>query len=545
MNQERCLKCEESLDVYDLLTECPNCGFVMRLTNWEPLTLEAVEYSPIEEDSSAKERRIKYETEMAKIIHLDSASGITKTRNINISGPARALYFLRFMDYVMILNCGFQALALLTFFIYDPGSRQGWPLTFTLVVLPVLLFGVYTGYRHIGGIDCLVWRLHIIVFPLLLLFYILKIALNFLVLSDKDVLDTPTNFAILREIPYLFIYAALAISGLVSVLLLRRMRIALLGVPLTELLSSLRSQRSPRAHTSAHIKRLNKPLGIIVVGVGVGILLGNVFLLPLIAPLDTYGFYTIYGYLKLLSLLLLIRARQYFQINAESLLHIDKRKPILFLRSFDDEERQQYFPLTSQAILDNSLESRLSNHFNNFGPFIAIGSPDEAVPVPGAARVIMSDDEWLPRVTSWMSEAALIIMYSGKTDWVQWELAKLIEMGRIQNLILMIPEYKREDKTKDASVRIERLRDIFKNTKWSGSLVGLEGFQDLRALFFDYDGSLVVIKSRPRNRDSYHLAALVVHYIILSSGKSNFPLNNRPNNSLNRSANSVDIIREA
>lgn len=31
------------------------------------------------------------------------------------------------------------------------------------------------------------------------------------------------------------------------------------------------------------------------------------------------------------------------------------------------------------------------------------------------------------------------------------------------------------------------------------------------------DGSLVVVRSRPHNRDSYHLAALIAHYFMLDS----------------------------
>jgi hypothetical protein len=117
-----------------------------------------------------------------------------------------------------------------------------------------------------------------------------------------------------------------------------------------------------------------------------------------------------------------------------------------------------------------------------------------------------------------MSEASVIVMYSGKSQWVTWELAKLVNTERVGKLILMIPQVKGWrclTQSKDITARIEYVREAFKNTKWRGALAALQNFRDVRAVLFRSDGSLIVIKSRPRNRDSYHLAALIAHYILL------------------------------
>jgi hypothetical protein len=109
-------------------------------------------------------------------------------------------------------------------------------------------------------------------------------------------------------------------------------------------------------------------------------------------------------------------------------------------------------------------------------------------------------------------------MYSGKTHWVNWELAKVVEAGRVTNLILMIPEIKgwfRTKRTKEITARFAHVREVFKDTRWAEALAAFQDVQDARALLFGNDGKLVVIRSRPRNRDSYHLAALIAHFIIL------------------------------
>jgi hypothetical protein len=222
---------------------------------------------------------------------------------------------------------------------------------------------------------------------------------------------------------------------------------------------------------------------------------------------------------NLLGFFLLLRARRYFQVDADSLLAVDRRPPILFLRSFEDDEKGSYAK-SNKALLDFSLETRLCNHFSRFGPFVAIGSPKETVPQLGAARVLLSDDEWQPRVLSWMREANVIIMYSGKTRWVNWELQKVLENECATRLILMIPEIKswrRSKRRAEISARVEQIREVFKSTPWKEDLLRFNDFAGLRAMLFRADGSMVMVKSQSRRRDSYHLAALVAHQVLLES----------------------------
>jgi hypothetical protein len=73
--------------------------------------------------------------------------------------------------------------------------------------------------------------------------------------------------------------------------------------------------------------------------------------------------------LSLLGYFLLLRARRYFRVDAEALLAVDKRPPILFLRSFADDKKQK-FSIADRALIDFSLETRLAKHFSKFGPLI-------------------------------------------------------------------------------------------------------------------------------------------------------------------------------
>lgn len=220
---------------------------------------------------------------------------------------------------------------------------------------------------------------------------------------------------------------------------------------------------------------------------------------------------------NLLGFYLLVIARRYFQVSADALLAVDKRAPVLFLRSFDDDEKLR-FASANRALLDFSLETRLANHFHRFGPFVAIGSPKEKMPQLGAARVLLPDEQWQSRVLDWMRAASLVIMYSGKTQWVNWELRQVIASDTATRLLLLIPEIKgwrRAKRAADLATRIEQVRMVFAGTPWIEELMAWADFASLRAMVFRADGSMVVVKSRSRSRDSYHLAALVAHHVML------------------------------
>ena len=257
-------------------------------------------------------------------------------------------------------------------------------------------------------------------------------------------------------------------------------------------------------------------------GLAYGIAGATVLLGVALAPIPTVGRQASYALraidqLNILGFFLIVRARRYFQVSADSLLAVDKRPPILFLRSFADDERQHY-GTSQRALLDFSLETRLANHFHRFGPFIAIGSPKETVPQPGAARVLLSDDEWQSRVLGWMKDANLIIMYCGTTQWVNWELRRVVESGRTTSLILMFPEskaWRSSRRKRDIEARVEQIRDVFKDTPWAEELMTFSDFAGLRAMVFRADGSMVMVKCRSRSRDAYHLAALIAHQQLL------------------------------
>ena len=59
------------------------------------------------------------------------------------------------------------------------------------------------------------------------------------------------------------------------------------------------------------------------------------------------------------------------------------------------------------------------------------------------------------------------------------------------------------------------LKQAMEGTPWSAALNQVGRARSVRAILLESDGSLSVICSKLRNRDSYHLAAVIAHHLIL------------------------------
>lgn len=444
-------------------------------------------------------------------------------KEIDISRQTRALAWLRLTDYMLVVVCGLWAIGILSDMVVSFVSGSTPDYVFQLLVMVALLgYAAYTGWRHVGVINPAVWGAYSILFPLLLLFslYLLWSNLDLISAFDEMMEQNPVETA--QQLGGLVMAAwvgIISVVGWIALAVLRESKISSLDATVGQVLSRLGSHAGTAAASVTKLKRINTPRGLLIGGAGVLILMIHLF-----APLPdneklAEAYMRFSQQIMLVAFFLLVRARRYFQVDADALLTVDKRPVIVFLRSFDDDEKQR-FASSQRALLDFSLETRLANHFFRFGPFVAIGSPKETVPQLGAARVLLSDDEWQGRVLGWISEANLIIMYSGETHWVNWELRQVIDSGRASSLILMFPEIKGwrpSMRSKSIQTRVEKIREVFKDTPWKEELDAFADFKWLRAMLFRPDGSMVMLKSRSRSRDSYHLAALIAHEQLLAA----------------------------
>jgi len=114
-----------------------------------------------------------------------------------------------------------------------------------------------------------------------------------------------------------------------------------------------------------------------------------------------------------------------------------------------------------------------------------------------------------------MSNARLIVIYAGDGEGLNWELEKAIEMKLFSRLLLLMPNWG-GSKADQVDSRFEHVRNVFRETKWGVSLAATRQISNIRAMFFRADGSVSLITSHHRNRDSFHIATVIAHYMMLN-----------------------------
>lgn len=147
-------------------------------------------------------------------------------------------------------------------------------------------------------------------------------------------------------------------------------------------------------------------------------------------------------------------AEQLRALSIEESTGLDRRAPILLLRSFRDDNIQvQTSPilLTKRMPLECPLidpkfwgrlvrfEEVLVKALWEIGPVVAIGAPGEEIPQPGAIRSYYPDSAWQSNVTALMRRAKLVLVIPSGSRSVQWEIETLRQLGLMAKIIFLLP----------------------------------------------------------------------------------------------------------
>jgi hypothetical protein len=439
--------------------------------------------------------------------NLGSAAGAlndAKILQIDITRQAGLLWALRAVEHLFALGFASAAALSLGMMILQ-GVSLATIITFIVCAAIACGFFYYTGRICPGA-----WNIYLFFFFAIL---VLGTAYLFLIWKTWDI-NQPSLAANAVGLVYLILCSGV---GAACVLMVDRTRIATLDVSVGGLVTRLRSHIRQETFPHQALKSVSRRRGAFfailaaVLFVGAGVLAAN-------SPEAEQQGKVVY-YLLFPAYICAQQARRYLQLDANTLIAVDRRPPILFLRPFDDDNLQTTNS-PSKAILDYSLEARLSQHFFLFGPFLAITDPRDTVPQIGASRIRLSDDKWQRAVLALVGAASVIIVYLGKSKWITWELAQLIDNQRITSVILVMPEVRRmgaAGRWQELSERAARMRSSFRDTVWADQINEIWDFSALRALVLKPDGNIVLIQTRSTSRESYHLSVLIAHALLLES----------------------------
>lgn len=183
-----------------------------------------------------------------------------------------------------------------------------------------------------------------------------------------------------------------------------------------------------------------------------------------------------YGFAILVLIPLFIRmARRNAQARQrdaeEELLRPTSRRPILYLRSFDfdailNRTKPTFWEYVFQRPLANA-EQELVYVLRSCGPVIAIGRPDEMLPSLGAARFYVSHDRWQEKVSDIVRVCQLVVLTSGVSEGLHWEVEHLTKSLPPERLILwchpQLMKIDAQEREREWKGFLDKLGDLFPN----------------------------------------------------------------------------------
>jgi len=131
--------------------------------------------------------------------------------------------------------------------------------------------------------------------------------------------------------------------------------------------------------------------------------------------------------------------------SAAELFDADKRPPVIFLRSFQDDAIEvERVRSVDEAIYGLHkhyvrLEELLVDRAFGYGPVGALHDQREAVQPLGAARDLTTHEDWQEHVNLWLHKAQRIVFVIGRTNGLNWEIKKAVELGIFQRMIVVVP----------------------------------------------------------------------------------------------------------
>ena len=140
-------------------------------------------------------------------------------------------------------------------------------------------------------------------------------------------------------------------------------------------------------------------------------------------------------------------ARALGRADTRKLLAVDHRPPVLYLRSFGDDSvplatiasaRRPFFELFSFRGRD-PFEEAVAWEFATYGPVVAVGRPGHSLASLGAAREHLSDDTWQDQVAQRMHDARAVVVATGETPGLRWEVSQVVAGGHLGKAVFVFP----------------------------------------------------------------------------------------------------------
>jgi hypothetical protein len=208
-------------------------------------------------------------------------------------------------------------------------------------------------------------------------------------------------------------------------------------------------RRERLARASAARAHRHRGVGLLLMSLAVALALGG-FLVQVVlwyaAGVHPGSWLSGVNFLAYTVLLWLFTLGRRMRVSgAEHVLAEDVREPIVYLRPFGADRAEiarrlsSWVRISPREGFEKSYEERLARTLRKIGPLVAVGNPTERLPLPGAARMYSTDEEWRGKVDELTGWAGVVILHAGEGDGLDWEVRHVVEFDAPERVILSLP----------------------------------------------------------------------------------------------------------
>jgi hypothetical protein len=146
------------------------------------------------------------------------------------------------------------------------------------------------------------------------------------------------------------------------------------------------------------------------------------------------------------------RSKKFAVEFGEAVVEKDTRAPVLYLRSFQDEEGDSTLAGQFKNIWASGRDladtvppvgireqDALGHVLRKIGPYIALGKPGEGVPELGSTKLYVPNESWQATVLDLLARSRLIIFRAGQTEALRWELTELVKRVNPLKVAMILP----------------------------------------------------------------------------------------------------------
>ncbi|WP_329400475.1 transferase [Streptomyces lydicus] len=159
--------------------------------------------------------------------------------------------------------------------------------------------------------------------------------------------------------------------------------------------------------------------------------------------------------------------------GAARALLADGRKPVLYLRSFADDDTAAQVDDSAGFVSVHSREEQFTGALGAVGPVIAVGRPGEPLPRLGAARFYLPLDDWQPTVLRLMELSQLVVLRLGLGEGLWWEVQQARATQPARKLVLLAPGGVPElvQRLEQHLSAPSRLAEVVGSDPWTGAVI--------------------------------------------------------------------------